>query len=206
MKRLLRLERVLFAVRRPALVCASVIVVASALVVPVAEPADLPEPTASPEQERAATASTATPAPRLRPERIVLPALDVDAPIVPVGTEEDGAMGTPDNGEDVAWWHGTEAGEGNALFAGHRDWKGSRGSFYDLKRLEPGDEVHVVGDDDRLTFKVLWVRQVEADTPEAPDLLAETDRPVVTLITCGGVFDRSISHYTDRVVARAVLA
>lgn len=207
-KRFLRLERVLYAVRRQVLVCASVVVVASAVVAPVAEPADLPAPSVEAKQEFAGALSTPTPTPvpLVRPERIVLPALDVDAPIVPVGTEEGGAMGTPGNGEDVAWWHGAEAGEGNALFAGHRDWKGARGSFYDLKDLEPGDEVHVVGDGEELTFTVEWVRQVDADTPEAPDILTQTDEPVITLITCGGVFDRSIRHYTDRVVARAVLA
>lgn len=206
-ERLQRFEHVLFAVRRPALVLASLVVVASSVLVPAAEPADLPEPTAPPARHlTAAAAPTPTPVPLVRPERIVLPSLGVDAPIVPVGTEEDGAMGTPGNGEDVAWWHGTEVGEGNALFAGHRDWKGAQGSFYDLKSLEPGDEVRVVGDGEELTFEVLWVRQVDADTPEAPDILAQTDEPVITLITCGGVFDRSIRHYTDRVIARAVLA
>lgn len=208
MEHLLRLEHALFAVRRQVLVCASVIVVASAVVAPAAEPADLPAPTIEAKQEFAGALSTPapTPGPLVRPERIVLPALGVDAPIVPVGVEEDGAMGTPGNGEDVAWWHGAEAGEGNALFAGHRDWKGAQGSFYDLKSLEPGDEIHVVGNGEELTFTVQWVRQVDAETPEAPDILDQTDEPVITLITCGGVFDRSIRHYTDRVIARAVLA
>src|SRR5687767_8786482 len=68
--------------------------------IPIATPAPTPAP---------------TPMPSVRPERIEIPALGIDAPIVPVGTESDGAMGTPKSAHEVAWWNGLLVGEGNAL-------------------------------------------------------------------------------------------
>lgn len=206
MSRLARAQQRVSEVRAPALLAASAVFVATALVAPVAGSGEpQPVPTVPPQLRAEAAAPTPTPVPLLDPERIVLPKLGVDAPVVPVGVEADGAMGTPGNARDVAWWQGTKAGTSNALFAGHRDWSGARGSFYSLQSLSPGDEIHVVGQGQQLTFAVQWVRQVGGDSSEAPDILAPTEHPAITLITCGGVFDRSIRHYTDRVIARAVL-
>lgn len=146
-----------------------------------------------------------TPVPVFTPEGLAMPTLGVDAPIIAVGIEEDGSMGTPGNEVDVGWWDGRAVGQGNALFDGHRDWNGRIGSFGRLSELKPGDPIVLRGEGRELTFHVEWVRQVEADA-EAADILGDTDRPAITLITCGGRFDRSIRHYTERVVARALLA
>lgn len=145
-----------------------------------------------------------TPPPRFRPARIEIPAISVSAPIVAVGIDADGAMGTPSNGRDVAWWDGIETGAGNALFAGHRDWNRRPGSFYRLGELKPGDVVRVIGDTAVLEFRVEWLQQVGADAPAA-EILGDAGRPVITLITCGGEFDRRVRHYKDRVVVRAGL-
>lgn len=149
---------------------------------------------------------TPVPVPVFVPESIDIPSIELaDAPIVPVGTEPDGAMGTPGNARDVAWWAGIRAGEGNALFAAHRDWKKEKGSFYSLSDLAEGDEVIVRGQGEELKFRIIWVEQVDADI-DATEMLGDQGEPVVTLITCGGPFDRSIRHYEDRIVARGVLA
>lgn len=190
--------------QRPAVVLLCVAASAAAAVLPteaqvveqvVAAPVVTPAPTPPP---------TPTPVPVFRPEAVAIPKLGVEAPIIPVGTEADGAMGTPSNARDVAWWEGMEVGRGNALLAAHRDWNGAQGSFWGLKSLVPGDEVRVWGQGQELTFKVAWVEQVDADIP-AGDILGEQGAPVLTLITCGGVFDRRVRHYQDRVIARAVL-
>jgi LPXTG-site transpeptidase (sortase) family protein len=160
----------------------------------VAAPVATPVPTPSP-----------SPVPVFRPVRLELPTLKVTAPIVSVGTDADGAMGTPKTAHEVAWWDGIMPGEGNALFAGHKDWNRRPGSFFRIGELKPGDPVVVQGDAVSLAFRVEWVKQVGGDSDGA-EILGDAGHPVITLITCGGQFDRRIRHYKDRVVVRAVLA
>ncbi|HVE92988.1 MAG TPA: class F sortase [Actinomycetota bacterium] len=194
--------------RRPLVLVASV----AALATPA-----LPEPAARRTYARVASpvgaavtvtpppAPTPTPVPEIVPTTIEMPSLAVSAPVVPVGIGPDGAMGTPGNAVDVAWWEGVPAGAGNALLAGHKDYNRRQGSFFRLKDLKPGDPVRVTGAQGVLEFKVEWVQQVSAEA-DAAEMLGDVGGPVLTLITCGGQFDRRIRHYRDRVVARAVLA
>jgi hypothetical protein len=146
-----------------------------------------------------------TPIPAFKPGVIALPTLGVSAPVISVGVESDGAMGTPGNARDIAWWKGIRPGEGNALFAGHVSYSGRIGTFNRLKDLKPGDEVKISGEGRALKFKVAWVKQVDGDS-DPSEMFARQPVPVVTLITCGGAFDTSIRHHVDRVVVRAVLA
>jgi sortase (surface protein transpeptidase) len=152
-----------------------------------------------------AIAPTPAPVPVFVPSRIVVPALQTNAPIVPVGTEPDGSMGTPNTATDVAWWQGMPVGRGNALFAGHSDWNGVPGSFQALGDLKPGDTVIVTGQGQSLTFHVTWVQLMPGGI-DATNILGPQGAPVVTLITCGGVFDTSIRHHLSRYVVRGVLA
>lgn len=183
--------------RRPLLVLASVGISATVLFV------DTPAPVV--EQAVATPAPTLAPPPVFVPEEVEIPRIEMTAPTVPVGTRQDGSMDTPKNAVDIAWWSGVKAGEGNTLLAAHRDWSGQLGSFYRLSELEVGDEIVVRGEGEQSTYVVEWSKQMDADV-EASEILGPQGEPVVTLITCGGVFDRSIRHYTDRVVVRGVLA
>jgi sortase (surface protein transpeptidase) len=164
-----------------------------------------PVPAAAPVKHLAAATPAPTPVPVFVPVRIVVPALQVNAPIVPVGTEPDGSMGTPKTAYQVAWWQGVPVGAGNALFAGHSDWNGAPGSFQALGDLKPGDTVTVVGQARSLTFRVTWVQLLSGGI-DATQILGPQGAPVVTLITCGGVFDTSIGHHLSRYVVRGVLA
>jgi sortase (surface protein transpeptidase) len=153
----------------------------------------------------ALTQPTPEPVPVFAPDRIVIPALHVDAPIVGVGTESDGSMGTPKTATDVAWWQGMPVGKGNALFAGHHDWNGDSGSFYSLGDLKPRAQVIVRGQGQSLTFIVTWVQLMKGNVDASGILGSQGGAPVVTLVTCGGVFDTSIRHHLDRYVVRGVL-
>src|SRR3990170_694782 len=122
----------------------------------VAGPAPAPTPLVQ-------LAPTPVPVPAFRPLRIEIPALRVSAPVVPVGIDATGAMGTPRTAHEVAWWDGMAVGAGNALLAGHKDWNRRPGSFFRLSELRPGDAVVVLGEGGRLEFRVAWVRQVPGD-------------------------------------------
>jgi len=196
---MLRLRVLLARARVLMTVTASVAVVAATVATGIA-------PAASPKKAPVvAIAPTPAPVPVFVPSRIVVPALQINAPIVPVGTEPDGSMGTPKTATDVAWWQGMPVGKGNALFAGHSDWNGSPGSFQALGDLKPGDNVIVTGQGRSLTFRVTWVQLLSGGI-DATQILGPQGAPVVTLITCGGVFDTSIRHHLSRYVVRGVLA
>lgn len=143
---------------------------------------------------------------RFTPGEMEIPTIGVRAPVVPVGTEADGTMASPSGAVDVGWWDGRKPGEGNALFAAHVNWNGRLGSFYRLKDLKAGDEIVVKGDGKTVKYKVVWVRNFDPNMDAASLLGNESGEQIATLITCGGVFDRSIGHHTERVVARAVLS
>ena len=53
------------------------------------------------------------------------------------------------------------------------------------------------------TYDVEWVRQESNLEPPADDVLGMTTYEAVTLMTCGGQWDSSISEYDERTVARA---
>jgi LPXTG-site transpeptidase (sortase) family protein len=194
-----RLRLVLPGLRVPFTLIASAAVIA-ATVITGSAPAAVPE-----RHPVEAIVPTPTPVPVFVPERVVIPALQVNAPTVPVGTEADGSMGTPSTAYQIAWWEGVKVGAGNALLAGHSDWNGAPGAFQQLGDLKPGDPVIVTGQGQSLTFRVTWVQLLSGGI-DATQILGPQGSPVVTLITCGGVFDTSIGHHLSRYVVRGVLA
>lgn len=175
----------------------------------------LPAVTAGPGPVTGAAAPSASPdvspsptpilVPVFNPTRIEVPSLGVNAPIIAVEVDEQGAMGTPATPYEVAWWDGISVGGGNAQLAGHRNWNGVQGAFAALETLKPGDVVNVYGERYQLGFRVQWVRQMARDA-DAAEVLGPTTLPALTMITCGGQFDRRIRHYKDRIVVRAVIA
>jgi hypothetical protein len=150
---------------------------------------------------------TATTVPPARPVTGVhLPAIGVDAPVVPVGVQP----GTDDieipDIDHVGWYQlGPSPGQqGSAVLVGHVDGDGRPGVFFDLGKLVPGDVVTVdFADGGRAEFRVVGRQQV-AKAALPADLFARDGDPRLTLITCGGAFDSSTGHYVDNVVVVAV--
>ncbi len=151
--------------------------------------------------------STFTATPPADPERLSIPALGVDAPIVPVGLEPDGTMEIP--GVTEAGWFepGPRPGApfGSAVIAAHVDYGGAAGVFFDLRTLEVGSEVTVTDDaGEPLTYIVTERFQVDKQELPVDELFRPGGEPTLTLITCGGAFDRGASSYEDNIVVRAV--
>ncbi len=118
-------------------------------------------------------------------------------------------MGTPRTAHEVGWYGPVPGSPGNALLAGHVDWvengKVRTGSFYLLHRLEAEDEivVQMVGGE-RRRFAVVWRRYFEAASAPVAAITGPTSEASLTLITCGGPFDRALKSYLGRWVVRAV--
>jgi hypothetical protein len=141
-----------------------------------------------------------------RPARLRIPSIGVDAPVVPVGLEPDGSMGLPGAAE-VGWFQpGVRPGSshGSAVLAAHVDHGGRQGAFFDLRRVPEGAEVFVVGPDGReLRFVVDERAQVDKQDLPVAELFRSRGPATLTLITCGGSFDRAARHYQDNIVVRA---
>lgn len=144
-----------------------------------------------------------------KPVAIFIPEAKVDAPIE---TTEiiNGRMSDP-SGPFVVGWYRESARltePDNVVMAGHLDyWGVGRAVFYHLGALDEGDAVSVLGDDEHeYAYEVEWVRTIRTIDagPEAiREVVDKTDDERLTLITCGGDFDRELGEYEERTVVRA---
>jgi hypothetical protein len=139
------------------------------------------------------------------PVSIAIPAVGIDAPVVPVGLRADRTMEVPE--VDLAGWYepGPRPGEaGPAVIVGHVDSRHGPAVFSRLGELRQGDRI-AVGQQGGAARSFL-VERVERSPKEALPVGRIWDRtrqPVLRLITCGGSFDRSTGHYRDNVIVYA---
>lgn len=141
------------------------------------------------------------------PVRLVIRAIGVDARIVPVGVQREGAMRVPENVATLGWYRfGPSPGaSGSAVLVGHVDSRvQGAGVFFRLRELQTRDVVRVqVSDGEWRPFEVVWRTLVPKEgLPRR--VFAREGSPVLSLITCGGGFDAAEGHYTHNVVVGAV--
>lgn len=146
--------------------------------------------------------------PVVPPARVRIPAIGVDAPIVALGVDRDGLMEIPENVDDVGWYrHGPGAGgPGSSVLAAHIDSAGQGpGVFFRLGTLGRGDLIEVSDTEGNWqTFVVRAVETIPKDELALDRVFAREGDPVLTLITCGGGFSRSLGSYDSNVVVVAV--
>jgi LPXTG-site transpeptidase (sortase) family protein len=139
--------------------------------------------------------------------RLVIPRIDVDAPISVKNLGPDGGMDAPDGPEDVAWYQFTNRpGEGsNAVFSAHVDYRNyGPAVFAHLEDLKKGDAVEVhLADGTVYRYQVVVTVSYPAETAPSEDIVGPTSREVITLITCAGTFDQASRQYSHRLVVRA---
>ncbi|MDQ0581235.1 class F sortase [Streptomyces rishiriensis] len=149
---------------------------------------------------------------RALPQRIDIPGLGVQAPVVARGLDAEGGVDPPpfDQAGVVGWYAaGAEPGaRGTALLVGHVDTETRPAVFYKLSTLEAGETVRVVRDDGSIAeFTVDAVEVVQRERFDARQAYGprQPDRAELRLITCGGTFDRVSRSYTANVVVSAYL-
>jgi sortase (surface protein transpeptidase) len=142
------------------------------------------------------------------PVRLVLPSIGIDALVVTLALTDDLTMPAPARADLVAWYSfsAPAGGDGNVVLAGHRDWQGQRGVFTALGQLQLEDEIWLQDTAGAWShYRVVWSESYPDDAAPLEALLGPTERPALTLITCGGVFDRRRGRYLERRVVRADL-
>ncbi|MCI3276506.1 class F sortase [Streptomyces cylindrosporus] len=146
------------------------------------------------------------------PQRVDIPDLGVQAPVVARGLDRQGAIDPPpfDQAGVVGWYAaGAKPGAaGTALMVGHVDTETRPAVFYKLSALRPGETVRVVRDDGRVAeFTVDDVQVLSRDRFDARQAYGQhrSGRAELRLITCGGTFDRASRGYTANVIVSAYL-
>jgi hypothetical protein len=170
---------------------------------------------ASPGRPTAGTSATpARPeAPQIVPdlaETLIVPVLQVQAPVEPVDDHE-GQLELPDNPAEVGWWTGSAlpgSSSGTVVMAGHVDSAAAGpGALFRLTTLRPGDNVIVVLRDRRqLTYTINARRIYHKITGLPAELFAQEGPARLVLISCGGPFDKTTRSYRDNIVVFAVPA
>ncbi|WP_329279993.1 class F sortase [Streptomyces sp. NBC_01451] len=148
--------------------------------------------------------------PRARPTRLLIPAIDVDAPFVGLAIGDSGQLEPPpaDDVNLVGWQaDGVSPGEaGTAIIAGHVDTATAPAVFAGLSELKKGDRFSVNRSDRRTAvFVVDSVETFAKDDFPDERVYADTPQAQVRLITCAGDYDHSARDYTDNLVVFAHL-
>ncbi len=150
-----------------------------------------------------ATVSVSTAVSILSPLQIIIPAIDLDAPIVPISTTAVVYNGQTYQQWDVpagfvAGWHQDSAAigtKGNLVLNGHHNINGE--VFRDLIDLEVGDELTLTNDDGTHQYEISE-KEILAERGQPisvriknAEWIAPTDDERVTLITCWPYTDNS---------------
>jgi LPXTG-site transpeptidase (sortase) family protein len=158
--------------------------------------------------------ASAAPAPRplpySAPDRVRIPAIQVDAPMMPVGLDADGWVGAPppEDPNLAGWFTGAVSpGEkGTAVVVGHVDNEQGPAVFYGLGALKKGNKVEVARQDGKTAvFEIYGLEVFAKDDFPGDRVYASKGAPELRVITCGGGFSEQ-DGYEANVVAFARLA
>ncbi|MFE9772974.1 class F sortase [Streptomyces sp. NPDC005931] len=146
------------------------------------------------------------------PQRLDIPGVGVQAPVVSRGLDSGGAPAPPPFEQPgvVGWYKGGAApgAAGTAVMVGHVDTESRPAVFYKVSTLRPGQKIRVVRADARVAeFTIEDVQVLTRDGFDAHQAYGprRTGRAELRLITCGGSFDRASRSYTANVVVSAYL-
>jgi sortase (surface protein transpeptidase) len=144
------------------------------------------------------------------PARISIQRLGVNATVIPVGLDEKQGVAVPEDIDIVGWYQpgvSPHMSLGSAALVGHRDGAGGgEGVFLRIGELQTSDRITVVNRDGReIVYEVALVELIGIDRfpQEAPRLFAENGPRKLTLISCGGAYDRDKGGYQANIVVTA---
>ncbi|MFI8927445.1 class F sortase [Streptomyces sp. NPDC053474] len=151
------------------------------------------------------SAPGAAPLPPSPPDRVRVPAIGVDAPLMGLGLTRQGSLDVPPPRHDnLAGWYeaGTTPGErGTAIVAGHVDNADGPAVFYRLGALKKGQVIEVERRDG--TVALFAVDAVEVyDAKSFPDekVYGAAARAELRVITCGGAYSKRTGYQGNVVV------
>ncbi|GHE06434.1 class F sortase [Streptomyces alanosinicus] len=142
-------------------------------------------------------------------DRVRIPAIQVNAPVMPVGLNTDGWVTAPppDNPNLAGWFTGAVSpGEkGTAVIVGHVDNQRGPAVFYGLGALKKGNRIEVLRKDGKTAvFETYGVEVFSKSGFPGDRVYRSKGTAELRVITCGGGFSKR-NGYDGNVVAFARL-
>lgn len=143
------------------------------------------------------------------PSQLIIPSIQVNAPIEAVNVLANGDLATPtsDPWNDTGWYqNGPRPGEhGSAVIDGHLDRPGGAPAvFWNLQYLHVGDTIIVVSAQGvKLQFHVTAVAHYPPQQAPLQDIFGNNNGTFLNLITCAGDWIPSQHQTAQRLVVYA---
>lgn len=155
--------------------------------------------------------ASVSPLPSSPPTRLEVPSIGVDdASLLPLGLQPDRTVEVPPvtNPMEAGWFKygATPGAVGPGVLLGHINGSGKKGVFYDLDKVQPGQQVLVTRQDGKkAVFTITAIRSFEKTAFPTQLVYGKTPDSQIRLITCGGVFDRQARSYLSNIIVFASL-
>ncbi|MEV7726343.1 class F sortase [Streptomyces sp. NPDC087917] len=138
-------------------------------------------------------------------QRIRIPTINVDAPVMTVGLDAQGWIDAPPpQDRNLAGWYlnGISPGQqGSAVIVGHVDNAQGPAVFYGLGSIKPGNHIEVERYDGRTAvFEVYGVEVFSKDAFPGARVYGDTGHAELRVITCGGGYSKAKGYDGNVVV------
>jgi len=145
-----------------------------------------------------------------RPQKLSIPAINVQAPILEVGLATDGSVDVPPlrRHNEAGWFDGgpTPGQFGPALIVGHADTRTGPSVFHDLAKLKPGQRIEVLRADSSVAvFEINSGEHFNKGRRPVQRVYGDYSRPLLRLLTCGGTWQGERNGYSDNIIVFASL-
>ncbi|MFJ6793068.1 class F sortase [Streptomyces sp. NPDC091268] len=144
-------------------------------------------------------------------QRVRIPAIKVDAPVMTVGLDAQGYIDAPPPQDpNLAGWYlnGISPGQsGSAVLVGHVDNAQGPAVFYGLGSVRKGNHIEVERYDGRTAvFEVYGVEVFAKDAFPGARVYGDTGQPELRVITCGGGYSKAKGYDGNVVVFARMVA
>ncbi|WP_405421794.1 class F sortase [Streptomyces erythrochromogenes] len=138
-------------------------------------------------------------------QRIRIPTINVDAPVMTVGLDAEGWIDAPPpQDRNLAGWYlnGISPGQrGSAVIVGHVDNAQGPAVFYGLGSVKPGNHIEVERYDGRTAvFEVYGVEVFSKEAFPGARVYGDTGHAELRVITCGGGYSKARGYDGNVVV------
>jgi sortase (surface protein transpeptidase) len=140
------------------------------------------------------------------PVRLAIPEIGLRTDLISVGLRPDGHLQTPPLRGDApaGWYEGspTPGETGSSVIVGHVDSAHDGPAvFYPLRLVHVGDRITVTrADGGTVAFAVTRIALYPKDDFPSQEVYGPGDEPALTLVTCGGSFDRTHGTYRSNLI------
>lgn len=143
--------------------------------------------------------------------RIRIESIDVDAPVMDVGLDQEGWIDAPPAQDpNMAGWYqnGISPGQrGTSVIVGHVDNEAGPAVFYGLGSVKKGSHVEVTRFDGRVAvFEVYGIEVFSKEDFPGVRVYGDTGHPELRVITCGGGYSKAGGYDGNVVVFARMVA